>query len=774
MQTNSLIFNLVLELRRWKKQITKLLVTLISTAILCLLANTSLELLALFEGMSPSWSTSKHKIVTIGNVTETKTLNGVNRVVADTVEKNASVNAVATTILQPIVLAHPTFSIPRLNAVFYDNDFVGLFEPLELEQNQNGVWITHNTWISKFDGADLKKIGRLYHQRDDSGFQIIGVLPESYDKFGVNQVDIYLHQSHYRKLTPFLNDFMIDRFVRSAPVYIVFASVDKTFDSIAIEEQLNTESSNVKGMSFVSSPGKVSIINGFNLSPSYLDTLLSKWKLLVFLILGLSSVVAINLYSLFASHSTLHAREINIMKTLGGKSSLHFESQLLSAVGMIFTLIVLVFVLLYPVTMFLDKTLLSPLSENRIDKFSIKNLAMILSVPISFILASAIMTSNVSDRVHFYRSVGSSVSRLHKNIISTFQTLQYATSILVLATLILVSYYMKTNSNSHSNINELLTLDVSSKGIEGSLNLLNNNAEKRGIAISLDEFNSQKLSQLVDSRLPANTGVLINYISDNYFNIVLGDKRSYFEDNGVVINQALYNLLIKAGPVLGKPLNFGSVVGDLPVIGVIGNLPHNGRHHAPMPAAYLSISQLTGSFSGSFQVYINPNELDTKQDWLVKWLDLNAVKYRLSLPKNLNQKIDTNDKEVTGIFVFAAFVSFIMCMAIFINLFYDAKTTLVTEKQDFGTLLAIGAPINKLVFRVLAKQFYIINICYIGLVAAIVFYPNVTVGNLTLSFPLLFLSVSLSNLTLLTISLLSVSIPVTHFNQTSIYSKLRS
>lgn len=98
MQTNSLIFNLVLELRRWKKQITKLLVTLISTAILCLLANTSLELLALFEGMSPSWSTSKHKIVTIGNVTETKTLNGVNRVVADTVEKNASVNAVATTI----------------------------------------------------------------------------------------------------------------------------------------------------------------------------------------------------------------------------------------------------------------------------------------------------------------------------------------------------------------------------------------------------------------------------------------------------------------------------------------------------------------------------------------------------------------------------------------------------------------------------------------------------------------------------------------------------
>ena len=577
-------------------------------------------------------------------------------------------------------------------------------------------------------------------------------------------------QSVYRNFTPFGNDFMIDKFLRAEPNKHIFAEIDNSFNEEEVSNYLNQGAFDVPGMKMIGEGGETLVAEGFVRSPSQQEQLTFKWRLIVFLIIAFSTIVAINLVSLFSSHVTLHANELKTMEILGAPASVVLKSLFVSITMLSVGVILAVASSIVPFLELANIVLFTSLDSKPKLVFQTEPLFWVVLFTITSLYILGYLSSKVDLGSLFSRQMGVSANKWQKRVVWSFQYIQYVVSLITLMAVLFIAINFFRNSDEYLDLEEVYLVDVTAKGLSGILDYLGAEGEEKSFAVSVTSFVNKHTTKLEDKSLPKGTQAHVFYVSNNYFFVLAGQDTSELWGNKVIVNRAMADLLSDDGFIIGSSLDMGELLGIHVIADVSDNLPHDGITHSAIPAVYMPLGSMRNRDINGLQIIVPKETVTELLLWLKSWLSENAAEYDLSDPLLIQQRIKQVDREEQSMLLLGLNVVILILISIFLNLYYDVKTRLSLEKQDFSVMLAVGASDRAIISNLVMNQLLLLLAATVTLLLLMLFqsewlgaYPKY----------LLLSIIPICASALFAIALVSAYAPFYKFKSSSIYSNLR-
>lgn len=725
MPTNPWLYDLATEWRRWQGQYGKLLLLLVGFALVCALLTLVLRLGSVLDAERPVWFTAEGHYYTLANQSEQGQLQGISRQTLQVASQSAGISSMSWLVPKNMTLSFENQQLVDLQLIFFAPNWF-TFSGMVQTHDTQGIWLSDRFWRQHWH-ADPSIIGKfLHHKRIPQGLKILGVLPPTADRIGPWQADIWLSGDYLRYLTVFdvESTLQVDRFLAAVPQYYGILRSDQPLQAANLTERLQKSDLQVAGMIWQDSGYQIAIHQGINLDPTAHQHLQSQWELLLFLVLGMGLVLTLNLFTLYANRLVLWQEELRLFQVLGASRWQQLRPVLLAAVVWLSIIAALAWWLGHGLAKVVaaDPAYQTLSGSQTLSMQASQFSASLCLILMLFLLAGVVPLLGFYRQALFRRAMNSGRSRLQKLTAQANLTLQLLMALLALNMACTQGFALWQQYQHNPTPAQVSMLSVQHQGSALDLSTLQaglvNGLTPDSVAWSSSSFTTPTSLLLEDSALPKGLNVGQMWVSASYF-AVMGQPIAAIDSHwqsGVVINQSMANILARqwvGKSVLGSQLSLGLMAKPQPIIAIIPDLPHYGRSAAPQPMTYLPLPLVNNKVF----FYITQGQETVLMPWLKQQMH-NPV-FDAAIP--LRDLIAQQDNARWQLLWSAIMVVILIVMAVLISLSYQLKARLRLERHEYGVLLAIGAPMHFLQWRMLQQ----------ALLALIVALPFVvTVQNL--------------------------------------------
>ncbi|MBA3988896.1 MAG: hypothetical protein C0463_07175 [Idiomarina sp.] len=719
MVANSYLFEAICEWRRWEGQRGKLLVLLLGFATVCALLTLSLRFGQILLSAKPAWLGSDDNFYTLAYKHEDGRQASINKVAVQNISDLNEVKQTSWLSFSNAPLESPNWTLRDPLVVFYESSFFSMTGVSELPNAKQGntVWISERFWREAFQASPLVAGELLYHERVPHAFVVGGVLPASLNRLGNWQPDVWIPGDYLRFTTPFNVDseIMVDRFLNAAPIYFGVFSSERRLDEDSLTQRLRASDTSVSGMSFASEGGVLQVYSGIELSPVERENMLAQWRLLIFLVVALGIVLTFNTFMVFTSRFLIYQKDYRIMRVIGAAARYQLSSAVfVAAVKLTFiALVSLLLLLVFDNLLSKHPTYQALLGVTTMGINYSQWLASWILISIVFLACYVVPLVKISKNELFDRAMGGSSSKLQKLGAQGNLVLQLTVALVSLNMALTFAMY-QWQSMTHTTIEvSTQSFNASQRGSGLAIRSLTEGGvagiDMGEVAVSFASFEQPQTLAVEDPNLPRPIAFNVHYVTRNYFNVLNVATFAGNEDwqGGIRINRAAADILrgnTSIADLLGTSLIMGGIHGQAQITGIVENVPHRGRFRVSEPMIYLSI-EASAHAPQTATFFFSEADKGRITQALHTWLNREMIDPFFSERKAIAQILAQQDQAVNSLFISTVLASALIIASVLISLGYQIKARLRVERHEYGVLLAIGAPSQSLLLRVLRHTF---------------------------------------------------------------------
>lgn len=719
MVTNSYLFEVACEWRRWAGQRGKLLVLLLGFAIVCALLTLSLRFGQILLSANPGWLGSDDYFYTLAYQHEDGRQVPVNKVAVQNASELADVEQASWLSFSNAPLESSNWTLRDPLVAFYADNFFSMTGVSDLPpaEQSNTVWVSERFWREELQASSSVVGERFYHERVPHAFVVGGVLPASLNKLGNWQPDVWIPGDYLRFTTPFdaNSETMVDRFLNAAPIYFGIFSSERRLNEDSLTERLRTSDTSVSGMSFASEGGVLQVFRGIELSPVERQNMLAQWRLLIFLVVALGVVLAFNTFMVFTSRFLIYQKDYQIMRVVGATPRYQLGSALFVAAVKLAVIAIVSLLLLLILENVISK---HPTYQALQGDISLginygQWLASWMLISVVFLACFLVPLIRVSKKDLFDRAMGTSSSKLRKLGAQANLALQLTVALVSLnMALTFALYQWQTMTDSSIEVSTQ-SFNASQRGTGLAIRSLTEGGvadiDAGEVAVSFAPFAQPQTLAIEDLDVPQQVTFDIHYVTRNYFDVLDVATLAGNEDwqNGTRINRAAADILggdASGSDLVGSSLTLGGIHGQAQITGIVDNVPHRGRARASEPMVYLSV-EASAHAPRSVTFFFSEAEADRITQALHYWLNREMIDPSFSETRSIAEILAQQDQAVNSLFISTVLISALIIASVLISLGYQIKARLRVDRHEYGVLLAIGAPPQSLLLRVLRHAF---------------------------------------------------------------------
>lgn len=583
----------------------------------------------------------------------------------------------------------------KVAILFYDVNFFLML------QSDESLWRSEQVFATSQLKQKISQISKdIVVEIANSSQTLQHWLPQEFNTFSSNQIDLYMPLSQLGDVIPFFkgnNATETQALMNELPLYYGLIEVAENF-SVSQARQHVQSRIDEAGDSLVSLNLKtnIEIVKGVELSPLNRSELLRQLVILSIILIAFAFVLISNYFSVIAGLSLKRSREFSLKFALGAS----FKAQLKHLFFENLAFIVSVLMIAIMSASFIQWQLYSSDIFNKYFAaqwhFSWSLWALVLFGCLSTIFfVSLLPVINLLKGTHFNRAKDG-VNKAQR----TLANIQLGVQILV--TLFALNFALSCGYQElKKQWSDKLSMSVTGYEV--------NRHDDMPFALSVDLLNGHKDgltlsdSPLISPRFPQYKISMNNSFGDqvyftdhikvaeNFFATI--DAKFLFQgqltQNGIVINEALARELSSRENfkgLIGKELRFLDDAISYTIVAVIENLPHSGESLSNIPVVYSAITPTSELYSPLYVYASSPTDsstilthLNVSQDW-GKAKALGDIKQQL---------YDLNKNRV-GLLIVTLQVAVLIFVMLVIGILYQVKTMLLGEQRVLGLKLAVG------------------------------------------------------------------------------------
>ncbi|MCL4410892.1 MAG: FtsX-like permease family protein [Gammaproteobacteria bacterium] len=720
MRANNPQFFLTMEWRTWLGQRGKLLFLLVGFALMCALLALLLRLGDKLFHEPPAWANPGSHVYTFAREHADGRLSPIPKIALERIQEAPGIRGQTSFVQRTMTVNFLGLPEEELQTLFIADNFAALLGIEALSQHQQeGAWVSARYFQDALQGDEQRLNSSLQHRRIPRQIPILGVLPAELNRIGGIQPDIWLSQHYLSYLTPFVAESTtaVERFLLAAPDHYGLLVADQPMSVVGLNEYIDRQDLSVPGMNMASDGSQFVVYRGINLDPPAKQRLLQQWQLLLVVIVAFVVVLALNTFSMFTSRLIQQANSYRIQRVLGANVPHLIVGPLLASAIMILVVALLSLLFLAGLNSFVSvqSAYLESVGNTRLAIHFGQWLAALGLVAVLLIGCACLPVLRFSRQPLFGRQTGESRSKGQKWLAQTNLASQLVIALIAISFLSTLGYQQWRLFQSYELNSSIQTFSVRqlSTGFDLTAISTGNLAQlvADDVAFELSEFTSHFTNELNDDRLAEAAAVQQRIVSGNYFNklgVPLIEGETDWQQ-GLVINQTLARLLRynTSTPLIGSSLNLG-MLGSIPIVGIVADLPHQGFSQTSTPAFYLHFTS-AGLFTQSarqLELYYHAADAARIRPALQVWFEDTTMQPHFSTERHLASVVAERDRTSRALLLFCAVMIALVVSLVFTSLRYQIRNRMVLERQEYGVLMALGAPDWRLFLRAAAQALF--------------------------------------------------------------------
>lgn len=706
MRIDTRYFNFYREVQRWRGQYVKLVVLIFSYALVCALLAVTLRLGDVLFKDLPGWIEVDNYVYSVVRRHNDGAVSGIEKNAINTLSTASQITKTSWIWPRSMELTKPNGQVGNLSVLVFSQTFFENLAPSLISEVQGeGIWLSHHFWQKNF--SDHVSVDGLFfvHDRVEFPIPIRGVLPSKFDAVGPWKPDIWLSENYLAYSTPFSseNTQLVDRFLNAVPEYYGIIQAASAVEPLALVNWLNDSDLMVGGIVMQEDGAEYAIYKNINFDPLAKSALVEQWTLIIILLVLFGMLVVINSIIIFSAQSLDSQAEYRLMRILGAKESLIFNTRFVFALvnALIVGVISLIFLEILSEIFNATPVFSSYMNGNELSaSFTDWGAAWLVTTGLLLTTTFIPLVKQRNDSLFKRQAVtGKSIVRKVSEFIML--TAQMAIVLFAIELCFHIVWDQVKREQTHvlkSNVNTIKVNKFGSPISIASLRNANKNFGTNGsLAFSATEFtNTHSVLTENSVRIENNVAkyempIQVWAVSDNFFQVLdvplLGLNERW--RNGVVINATAAKLLSGDNNdllnTIGQEIDLGVIYGVQRIVGIAPDIPHQGRSAAPRPSVYTLLVNPVNQF-----VIYHQNSNATHSDVML-WLNNHVANIETERAA-LQTLIDEQDKVAYFLMYFTLAVSLILVGSVVVGLVYQIRADLNSSKWEFATLVAIGAP----------------------------------------------------------------------------------
>lgn len=722
-------------IRQWKKQGAQTLLLIFGFTIFStLLALVTATAPNLFED-TPDWVKSNERFVTIGLRTHEDTIRETSIKNLNSIANDPAISEV-TFIGSMLGNYRISDNTVKSSISFVDDNFSRLLKIPELESD--GVRFQHLAYVSaefqqrwKFEnGQEL--IGQTILLGDiETPVQVAGLIPKRLqEQRGLQVGDILVSAKHAEALQivsfgdielplSVQQNFRKEITIKAPNIYGI-ATLRKGYhksDLVNLNSAMDKGDGNITIVAGVDNLEPY-IYEGIEFLPNAKDSLIKQWFAIFALCLVFGILNTLNLITLSFNQFLKRSSEFSTRIAIGA-SARHLFYQLsieylpLLLGGLLSCWFFTFFAIGY-------------LKNSYYWLVDIKTFPIFLGVALSsFMMCVTIMISaylplvKVLKKQQFNRSKNSDLGPLQVVLGKINMAIQvvFAGIALVFAiSMLIAQLYVKQQQNFQANVFASHLSSSNDSDINMKRWMTDLERAPSNVALSSSSFTKPwtdvsfaALNKPIFENAPS---LNLLSVSRDYFSVINGRflAGSFFEQNGIVINQAAAEMLgfSNAQYAIGQSLFVAEAnrIGlteksSLPIQGVVENLPHYGILNKDTPILYADIS-LRNDLEELYLFTKNGQQI-MLEDWIKNKAEFSVGLWQYHLDGPISDQLNALNSDMNQMVALAIIIGTTICLLSTSCLYYQLSSLFQLNERKLGIKLAIGARLHHL-FTDIAKD----------------------------------------------------------------------
>jgi len=755
--------------RCWQGQRFKYLVLIAGFALVCGLLALSLRLGQLLLHEPPAWAAADQHYLTLVQEDKSGRLVGRSSLAEiESLRERPQVHAAAALRFDALDVEHADGVLPSMQTVWFDElfpRFVNFSWPgREQGESRQQVWLSERAYRKHFD-ADPRWLGRsLRVSKLPHALTIAGVLPAAMNRLGSMQPDLWIDAWNQRYFLPFKApdpghpDPKMEKQIRmmlaTMPVYYGVLQTDAALNARTLTRQLRaSERSYLQSDSggsrirIVDSGLQPVVLPGINFSPDEYSALRAQWLALLALVILMSLMLAVNALTIFSAHWISRWHEINIQRILGAGPSAFLHMVVAGLLPSAALLVLVSGLVTAGLASLVERAgVYRQWAGEQALGLSVSNwLLAVALVLVLLLLCRAMPLLLLLRNVRFTRAMGASQGKLQRGFDMLAGVLQSACTVLVLGlvgALMLGEWQLQRTSVMDESVVEIqltaeqpaaLPAELAAGQLPGASGLEVAAASTSVIGPGVNaEFSLSGLEQ----PLPVPGW----RVSANFFDFlglaVEGEAEAIGE--GVVINRALADYLHEQLPgqkLFGLVPQLGLFHTARPIVGIVDNLPHQGRASQDKFAIYVPL--LDGLDLPILALLGREASRDSFVQAVHSWADRALSHPQAGEPQSLAAQLREHDRTRHDLLRFSFALAVLIIAVAFIGLIYQIKARLLLRQHEYGVYAAVGAPPARLLLFAIREGLVTLVLAMPVALAAHLFVLRFVDAGLSLFHPLM-------------------------------------
>ncbi|TDF34555.1 ABC transporter permease [Alteromonadaceae bacterium M269] len=751
------MFDLLYSFRLLKREKIQIFILAFGFAFFTAFLSFSLELGRYLLQEKPLWVQNENHYMTIGRTDINSDFTTINGHELDVISKIPQVKELSRLAVKNWNGKINGKVFNSLNLVFYQNNLNALLGlPDIFQYRDNGVYISHSFWHKNQSTINLDNNVAIEFSGTSKILKINGILPESMDRLGNTQAEIWLPYEHLSSFSgiPVLpsdssdNDSTegnnsLENKLKSLAIFYGVATLNQQFEHNRIldsikQAELNNTKSEPTNFTYFEAPKQLSVVSGIEFNPSYRAIINQQFWLLLILVIGLGLLNGLNLFTISTSKLIYRQQELNLRLVLGARFSSFFHQISVEHLPLIISTLTLGW-LIYAIIPLL-------ISGNSVYAFILNSydaghtlltwISLCALITIFIIICACVPLIKLFKGSHFHRSSHSTLSVRNRLYIHLNRAGQMLIAILGLTIALSLVLEEIERRNSIQFADQLHVIDVQAEQViplksnllEGELGTLN--SSQMAVSISpfvMPDYDTPFLS--VEGMEDSDKFVVRNVaVSENYFSLLELEFVTSFTDlgrNDIIINEAVADLLAKDGNVnalIGQDVTLAGVAirpQTFRVKAVLKNTQHFGIFENNTPVVYTHLGKAWPFLIYQLSFFSLPDYSDALVNTIQSWLLSESIEGVIESQGSISQQLSDLDKRGNLLFWTSLVVTSLIFALVCISLFYQMMGHVKAYQVKFGTMLAIGAKTRHIAWELFKESFYTFGIVNPAVLAVI-------------------------------------------------------
>ncbi|GIU42106.1 hypothetical protein TUM4438_07890 [Shewanella sairae] len=720
-----MLFDVIYGWRKWREQRGFWSLLVVSLCFFCCLIGLVVNLFWLLSSDRPKWVANQQAMMTIAKKDLSGNLQPSSGYDIDLVQRLAGVERVASIAIESSSVSLGLKELPKVTIGFYSQsalDLLGLAAPFSLQnfEAKKGI-VSQRFWQQHLESQSALSDTRLYYR--DSAFLLAGVAPQSMQRLGDADVDIWLPDSYLQLKVP-------DMFVDNPQLYLNtlsnrygFALLSKQADVALLQHayrDLRRQTPWPEG-GFSDKYYQPWLISGMELNPNGRQLLQRQAWILVGLLVGFGFIIFSGIVSAYSQQGIARHAEMSLKLALGANRRGLIVQLLRENLPALFLVAGFSPLLGLVITHFVGN--ISVYQKYFVEGIDFNIWLWLIAVicSLSLFIVCALMPLLGSLNTLFSRGKQSHMTKLQLGTKKLILVLQLA---VITAVMMISLSLMYQELQKYSSV--AIAKDVVSyqPRVDGRLSVMLTVEQFEGnwsvgdspIALSSAQFTQLGAPSL---KYQPQTGEMpekpINglYVSHNFFSLlgIPALYRGQLAENAVIINRTMaMQLAIELGlndwraakDVALKVTGF-YYEKQVRVAGIVNDSPHFGIANEAKPLIYLSLKDQNPLLASRIApvFYSNEGNSEAIASHLNDWALLLSPKLRYAEGRSVIEQIEDTDTAGKLLFLTSSTMALLILFLVVFTLYNKFSYAVKSEQLKWAIMLAVGGKKQVLIARMI-------------------------------------------------------------------------